>query len=422
MAVYGRSAGPPVGHTGAPVDGGQNCTMCHRTFPVNSGAGRITISTTPYTPGVKQNITVTVEDPDARRWGFQLTARLHSDESKQAGTFTVTDSVRVKCLPDDRDAPCNGDREFASHTSASTRPGTPGPAVWTVEWAPPATDVGEVIFYMAGNAANNNNTNTGDHIYTNVAIVRPVCSLTAKPTISGISDAASYRTSISPNALISIFGSGFAPPNNLYRAISSDLVSGRLPTQFGCIAVEIDGQRSPVFFVGQNQINAQAPIINRSGEMGVRVILNPGTSGEVATDEAKVQWNFYSPALFQIDATSVLIIDASQNNSIVTFTAPAKPGDIVVLYGTGFGYSNPVWQPGEFSNGLSPVRDPYVVMVGGAELPAANILYAGLSSAAPGLYQFNLKLPDGLADGDAPLSIRIGGYQTQAGLVIPVKR
>src|SRR5512146_2163123 len=134
MAAYGRSAGPPVGHTGAAVDGGQSCTQCHRTFAVNSGAGKISISTISYTPGVKQNITVTVEDPDARRWGFQLTARSHSDETKQAGSFTVNENIRVKCLPDDRDAPCGSDPQFASHTTLSTRPGTPSPGVFTVEW------------------------------------------------------------------------------------------------------------------------------------------------------------------------------------------------------------------------------------------------------------------------------------------------
>ena len=269
--------------------------------------------------------------------------------------------------------------------------------------------------------ANNNNVPTGDHIYTDVSIVRPACTLTSKPTISGIADAASFRASISPNALISIFGGTFAPSTDTFRAAASDLVSGKLPTQLACIAVEIDGQRSPVFFVSPNQVNAQAPIINRSGEMGVRVILNPGASTEVRSDEMKVQWNFYSPSLFQVDAKTVLVINASQNNTVVTASAPAKPGDIIVLYGTGFGYSNPVWQPGEFASKLSPVRDPCVPTVGGTALPAANILYAGLSPAAPGLYQFNLKLPDSLADGDVPISLQIGGYQTQAGLVIPVK-
>ena len=141
VAAYGRSAGPPVGHTGAAVDGGQSCTQCHRTFALNSGAGKVSISTVSYTPGTKQNITVTVEDPDARRWGFQLTARLRSDDSKQAGTFTVTGNVRVRCLPDDRDAPCNATANSPATPAAPRGPVRQGRASgpWNGRHRPPTS-------------------------------------------------------------------------------------------------------------------------------------------------------------------------------------------------------------------------------------------------------------------------------------------
>jgi hypothetical protein len=47
-----------------------------------------------------------------------------------------------------------------------TYPGTAGPTQWYFDWTVPAVPPTEVIFYAAGNAANNNGTNSGDYIYT----------------------------------------------------------------------------------------------------------------------------------------------------------------------------------------------------------------------------------------------------------------
>src|SRR5262249_8212686 len=85
------STGPVVKRTGAAVDGGLNCTACHRTFaPANSDAvGRIVIDALSYVPGVTQTLKINVTRAEASRWGFQLTARLASDETKPAGSFAA---------------------------------------------------------------------------------------------------------------------------------------------------------------------------------------------------------------------------------------------------------------------------------------------------------------------------------------------
>src|SRR5271166_2342963 len=81
-ALFAYSTGPVIQRTGAAVDGGANCSVCHRTFaPANSDPrGSVIISASPYTPGVMQTIMVTVSHPIQKRWGFQLIARLGSDE------------------------------------------------------------------------------------------------------------------------------------------------------------------------------------------------------------------------------------------------------------------------------------------------------------------------------------------------------
>src|ERR1700726_3572520 len=95
--VFGHSYGPPPGVTAAPGDNPKACTQCHTGNVLNGGTGSVSIllqSGLFYIPGVKQRVAVHVADPNQKRWGFQLTARLNSDlEKGQAGDFTPVDNM-----------------------------------------------------------------------------------------------------------------------------------------------------------------------------------------------------------------------------------------------------------------------------------------------------------------------------------------
>jgi len=427
VAAGAFAEGPPIRRTGAAVDGGQSCTACHRSFiPANSGPGRVTLTAASYTPGVKQNLVVTVEDPQASRWGFELTARLRSDETKEAGTFTpVADTIRVAC--DDGSTlgsapPCNGAREFATHLVASTQAGQTGHGTFTVEWTPPAQDVGEIIFYFAGNAANNNGNFTGDYIYTSSMVIRPACNLTSKPTITDIFDAASFRPVITSGQLMSVKGTGYSSSSGTFIAYSSDLVGGKLDTKLACIAVEVGGKRAPVYSMVSTQVNVQAPQLDATGSLNVQVIANPGTSNELRSDVKSVQVQAVAPALFTIDGKTAAGRNASKQLQILGLEVPAAPGDVVTIYGTGFGATNPAWGTGEFPDRVSPLTGALTVTIGGVTLQSADVPYAGASADAPGFYQFNLKIPATLPDGDAAVKMTIGGASTQDGVIVPVKK
>lgn len=439
ISLFATVSGLPVRRTGAPADGGLDCSACHKgSPPVNQGPGRITIRANSYNPGVAQSMNVTVEDNAGLRFGFQLTARFRNDqnpqaETRQAGTFSASVDSQVLCDPDGRPGPCNGGVEFASHTPESTKPGSPSPRTFVLNWTPPGRDAGDVVFYAAGVAANNDNTENGDRVYTtSVRIASAGCNVTGTPAIrvgGGIVDAAAFRDSVSSNALITIFGSGFALPGAApYKALRGDLADGKLPTDLACVAVEIAGKRVPVFYVQGNQINAQAPVFDNVNSAQVQVILNPGTPNEIRSDPAPVRVQLYSAALFTLNGKTIAALNGSNNNriladpSVVPGGVSAKPGDVVVLYGTGFGLTNPVYQPGEFAAGPASLRDPITVTMGGVTLAPSDILYAGLSPDAPGFYQFNLRVPAAVQDGDVPVLIQIGSIQTQSGATIPVKR
>jgi hypothetical protein len=73
VVLLGCSTGPAPKPTGAPVDSGTNCTLCHRTFaPANSDpADSVVITALNYVPGLKQTIQVTVSHPAAVPLGLR---------------------------------------------------------------------------------------------------------------------------------------------------------------------------------------------------------------------------------------------------------------------------------------------------------------------------------------------------------------
>jgi uncharacterized protein (TIGR03437 family) len=98
----------------------------------------------------------------------------------------------------------------------------------------------------------------------------------------------------------------------------------------------------------------------------------------------------------------------------------AKPGSFVTVYATGFGDTDPSFTPGDFLPGIGRAKGTVRVLLGGTALPAANVLYAGVTPDSPGLYQLNIQLPANTATGDLSLVIEIGGIQSPAGAFLTV--
>ncbi len=428
--VLAELTGPLPRRTGAPIDGGIDCTDCHQTFrPANVDTrGRVFVEAIDYTPGVRQNLRVVVEHPEAIRWGFQLTARLVNDESRQAGTFTPNSNVRVIC-DNRRDAPCNGGIEFASHRTASTQAGQRNRGEWDIEWTPPNFEAGDVIFRVAGNAANGNGLNTGDRIYTSfLQIDQLACNSAVRPFLRSVNNAGSFDRTVSFNSLVSLFGTGFQSPGVVREAGRAEIIDGKFPTQLVCVAVEIDGQMAPITYVRPDQINAQIPTTVNLGPVQVRIVVNPGRPNELRSDVGQIVLSEYSPSLFTFNGTSAAAVFAGGGVPVAQPTVhpsgrPAQGGDLVSLFGTGFGATEPVFRAGELAPpAAARLRDPFSVAIGGVVLPVEDVLYGGTAPGSiSGLYQFNVRLPRTLPAGDVPVEIRIGGVATQGGVTIPVR-
>ena len=181
--------------------------------------------------------------------------------------------------------------------------GSNGTKTFEIEWLAPPED-GDIIFYAAGNAANRNNSNTGDRIYTTQNRVQPdsACGASERPILTRIVDAASGTPAGSSNSILTLLGRNFATGTSR-EAHGGYIRDGKYPSELNCVGVEIAGQRVPILYVQGDQINVQAPTLTQTGTVPVRVIVNPDRQNAIPSDPATVNIQNFSPSFFTFSPT-----------------------------------------------------------------------------------------------------------------------
>ena len=176
--AHAFAEGPNAGVSGAP--GELTCAVsgCHEGQP-NTGIGQLLIlAPSVYEPAKTYEITVKhmTTDNSRRRWGFQLTTL--DQTNNKAGELQSSGSL-TQVIPGGP----GGNRQYIEHSFLGTFQGQTFQASWTFNWTAPASDVGPVVFYAAGNQANNDGNNTGDQIYTTNATIGSTGAVTGTPLI-----------------------------------------------------------------------------------------------------------------------------------------------------------------------------------------------------------------------------------------------
>ncbi len=99
---------------------------------------------------------------------------------------------------------------------------------------------------------------------------------------------------LSPNAIVTIFGSNFAPAGTAQQA---GLVNGQLPTSLSGVCVEFGTVAAPIFAVYPTQINVQVPAVV-PGNVPVQVITDCNTAQAVASPPVSVAAQATAPEFF----------------------------------------------------------------------------------------------------------------------------
>jgi uncharacterized protein (TIGR03437 family) len=99
---------------------------------------------------------------------------------------------------------------------------------------------------------------------------------------------------------------------------------------------------------------------------------------------------------------------------------PAHPGDVVTVYASGFGPTNPPTAPGATAPAAAPVAGaPITVRLGAVTLVPEDVLYAGAVPGEP-ISQLNIRIPQGVPAGNQPLQIRIGSEVSLPGAYLAI--
>ena len=412
--------GPPPGAAGPPSDRSCGSPGCHTG---SNGTGSVDVSFTngpSYVPGVKQHVVVTITDPAQKRWGFQATVRPAANpRSMEAGDFESTDGyTQVVCNDDSQKPagqPCSiaPNFQFVEHTTEGTRLGASSPVSFEFDWTPDTTTTGDLLFYVAANAANGDGTNFGDHIYYKTVTLSQLTVTSPTVAPGGVVNGASFGSTIAPASWLSIIGNSLATSTRTWNA--SDFQNGVAPTQLDGTSITINGRPGFVGYISPSQVNVLAPDDTSGGPVQVMVSVN-GQNSPAST----VQMQTFSPALFLWQTTYAVAQHADYSDVGKPGllgdvpTTPALPGETIIFYGTGFGPSNPAVPTGVLNSTSVPLANPVTAQVGGID---AQVSYAGLAGGFTGLDQINVMIPDAAPDGDLPVILTIGGVAAPAALV-----
>jgi uncharacterized protein (TIGR03437 family) len=274
----------------------------------------------------------------------------------------------------------------ASGGAISTVAGT-GTAGYSGDNGPPLKAALRNPFAIAVDAAGK--LYVGDTSNNRIRKISSVASGARPPLITsaGVTNAASFKTGITPGGIVTIFGLNLgAVPGQVIAA-----TGGTWPAQLLGVRMTMDGSAAPVYDVlnldGQEQISVQAPLIlNGKSSTNVQVTTAAGPSTSVSVPVLPAQ-----PGIFILDAAGNAATHA--DGSVITRANPATPNEQVVFYVTGFGNVSNAPQPGQPASltGLSPAVLQPQVAIGNSLL---SPVFAGLTPGNIGLYQVKVVVPN----------------------------
>ena len=258
-------------------------------------------------------------------------------------------------------------------------------------------------------------------VFTGTYRLSEVVGNEPEPVVRGVVTATLFQDhteNISPLALISVFGENFTEQGVIVRNPVVDDATGRLSTYLGNTCLEIDGFPAPLLFVGENQINAQTPKEVDAGMATVRVVRNCRTGNEIA-GSGSVTVETVNPFFF-IHSNGIVIAHDQRGELIGTPNMGneyryARGGEIITLYGTGFGdtvggletgqipgVADRLLLPVRFEIGKDVLEEPTL-------LDESAVLYAGAAPCCAGLHQFSIRLPVELPSGYLQVAAYVDG-------------
>jgi uncharacterized protein (TIGR03437 family) len=255
---------------------------------------------------------------------------------------------------------------------------------------------------------------TGNNV---VRVLSPSLANGAPPSInqSGVLSAQAFGgfTSAAPGSWIEIYGANLASDARPWN--TNDFRGVNAPNSLDGTFVTIGGQQAFIDYISSGQVNAQIPSTVAPGTQQITITNAAGTSDPYPITVNPTQPGLLAPASFNIGGKQYVVALFSD---LTTYVAPpgaipgvtsrqARAGDIIILFGVGFGAVTPSIPAGQIALQSNSLTAPFQVFFG--QLPAASVPFDGLAPNYVGLYQFNVTVPNVAASDTVPLTFTLNG-------------
>jgi len=249
-----------------------------------------------------------------------------------------------------------------------------------------------------------------------ISVGLTVAAATPSVVVSSVVNGASFQPIIVPGSWATIQGTNLSSATGTW-----DVVNGTLPTTVNGVTVTVGGQPGYVNYVSAGQINFVVPEVPAgSQQLVVQNSVGTGAAFNVTVSD-------FGPAFFawpsdQVVATTQNYAYAVANGTFTgTTTTPAKPGEVLILWGTGFGPTNPTAPQGEVtpSNATYSTDTLPTVTINNV---SAKVYGAALAPGFAGLYQVAIQVPTSLGNGTWPVVATIGGASSPSWMVLAIQQ
>ncbi len=249
------------------------------------------------------------------------------------------------------------------------------------------------------------------------------CTNTAAPVIASVDSASSYGgySYFASGSWLEIKGANLADPtdprvtsaSNPGQWTAADFNGPNAPTTLDGISVSIDGKPAYVWYLSPSQLNVQAPEDSTLGSVAIKVTNCKATSAAYSFTLRALAPGLLAPSSFSVGGKQYLVATFASDGAYVLNTGaipginsrPAKPGDVIIAYGIGFGDVTPSILPGVVVGQANTIVTPVTVAFGSTN---ATLQYFGLAGNFVGLYEFYITVPSGLANGDYQINVTQG--------------
>jgi uncharacterized protein (TIGR03437 family) len=292
----------------------------------------------------------------------------------------------------------------------------------TIQWlaVSPATSNTPATFAVSVSAANlTAGTYTGRVVVSStnalVAATVPVTlTVTAipKPVVTAVANAANYTSgSVSPGENIVIFGTGVGP-----AVLANGVVTNSaFATTAGSTRVLFDNTPAPIIYASSGQTSVMVPY-GVSGRTTTNIVVEySGVQSTALTYNVVAS----APGVYTLNqqGTGPGAILNQDGVTVNSTTSPEKRGNVIAIYMTGEGQTNPQGVDGAI---IPPVASalkhpvlPVTVTIGGVDAP---VVYSGSApSLVSGVMQVNVIIPLTAPTGTQPVVVAVGSAKSQSG-------